>query len=210
MLSFKGLISRPDKNIKGNILEYDIYYRNIKNPRLEFRGGKLKAVVPFGYDAQNLIDKYRNWIIKKTRAIEDSRKEAEAIELSRRSYKQFVLLVTSIVKDFSDRAGRHIDEIRFRKMRSRWASIGFKRHSSLYVFLTFNKRMQYLPEYLIEYIIFHEVLHLFEKKHNKKFREMMIKMYSNSKKLERELTVYWVRISDFSETFCKKTYNNIT
>ena len=66
-------------------IKYDICYRDIKNPRLEFRGAKLRAVVPFGYDASVLVEKYRDWIIKKACRINNTLKDAQTLELSART-----------------------------------------------------------------------------------------------------------------------------
>jgi predicted metal-dependent hydrolase len=183
-------------------IRYDICYRDIKNPRLEFRGGKLRAVVPFGYDASVLVEKYRSWIIKKTGKIENSLKDAQALELSRRTYGQFIRLVGSLSERLAEKAGWQIEEIKFRKMKTRWASIRFASRASIIntrpqgpITITFNRNMQNLPEHLIEYIVFHEILHLFEKKHSKKFREIVKNRYKDFKQIEKDLSAYWMKIS---------------
>ena len=98
-------------------------------------------------------------------------------------------------------------------MKTRWASIRFANRSSMInlrsegpVTLTFNRNMQNLPEYLIEYIVFHEILHLFEKKHSKKFREIVKKRYKNFKQIENDLSAYWIKISGTCNALEKETF----
>jgi len=183
-------------------IKYDICYRDIKNPRLEFRGAILRAVVPFGYDASVLVEKYRDWIIKKACRINNTLKDAQTLELSARTYEQFARLIRSLSMDFVEKAGRKIEEIRFRKMKTRWASIRFACDSPVTnnrlkqpVTLTFNRNMQNLPTHLIEYIVFHEIAHLFERKHSVKFREIIKSRYKDFKRIEKELSAYWLKIS---------------
>jgi len=175
-------------------INYEIKYRNIKNPRLEFKGDKLKAIVPFGYDADVLINKYRKWIFNKSSFIEECHSFAETRELSNRSFEDFALIVSEIIQKLIKENTHKIININFRKMKSRWASIRIRKDLQETIVIYFNKKMQFFPEYLIEYIVFHEINHLKEKKHSRIFRELIKEKYKNFKDLERELLIYSFKI----------------
>ena len=49
---------------------------------------------------------------------------------------------------------------------------------------------------LIEYIIFHEVVHVFKRKHNRKFWEIISRKYKDYPKFEKEMFAYWFKISE--------------
>jgi predicted metal-dependent hydrolase len=201
-------------------LTYKIYYRKIRNPRLEFKTGKLVAIVPYGYDTDLLINKYKDWIIKKSGYFENCINLANKKELSGRTFEEFKKLVDSVLEEKKDRIGGKISSLKYRKMKSRWASVNFKKNSSTVnfparnfwtrnfkvidspisnsypaVMLTLNKQMKYLPDYLIEYIIFHEIAHLSEKNHGKKFRAIIKGQYKNYRDLDKELYIYCLKIS---------------
>jgi predicted metal-dependent hydrolase len=54
--------------------------------------------------------------------------------------------------------------------------------------------MNYLPEKHLEYIIYHEVVHLFEKRHNDRFWEIVAGEFPTYQEIEKELFVYWFRL----------------
>ena len=72
----------------GSIL-YKVTYRRIKNPRVEYRAGFLNLVVPYGYDAEILLDKYKKWIIKKKTYLQECQDISEKSELVFRKEFEF-------------------------------------------------------------------------------------------------------------------------
>ncbi|KXB02729.1 hypothetical protein AKJ47_03255 [candidate division MSBL1 archaeon SCGC-AAA261G05] len=171
-------------------LEYEIVHRNIKYPRLEFKTGNLLLVLPRGYEDQDVIEKHKDWIYEKNNIINSALKEAKDKNLESRDEKDFKDLVHFLVEDFSDELDLEINRVFFRKMKTKWASCSQKRN------LTINKLSKYLPGELIKYIILHEMLHLTERKHNEKFWNLISQQFSDYKKKEKELFVYWFLIQN--------------
>jgi len=175
-------------------IEYEVIYRNIKYPRLEFKTGTLKLILPFGRNPKNLIDKHRNWIIKKQKFINGCLKESRGKKIVNRTCIEFKDLVYNFSKNISTRLEVEINKIFFRKMRTKWASCSAKRN------LTINTLMKYLPKKLIEYIMYHEFTHLIEKRHNDRFWELISKRFKNYKDLERSLFTYWFFLNSLKKS----------
>ncbi|MDI3483802.1 MAG: hypothetical protein PWQ74_389 [Methanobacteriaceae archaeon] len=171
-------------------IEYEISYRNIKYPRLEFKTGNLLLILPKNYkDPEKLIKKHKNWIYNKISIIKDAIKKANDKNLNlERTEKEFKDLVKSHVKSISDQLNLKVNRIIFRKMKTKWGSCSPKGN------ITINTTLKYLPENLIEYVIFHEMAHFIERKHNKHFWNIISKKFKNYKKLEKDLLIYWFLI----------------
>lgn len=171
-------------------VEYDISYRNIKYPRLEFKTDKLLLVLPKGYkDPEKLIKKHENWIYKKISIIEDSLKEARNKKLNlKRTEEEFREFVKGLVDNISNELGVNVNRINFRKMKTKWGSCTPKGN------ITVNTALKYLPNDLIEYVIFHEIAHFIERKHDKRFWGIILKRFNNYEKLEKDLLIYWFSI----------------
>ena len=58
------------KNSGNHYIDYDVDFRNIKYPRLEFKTGQLILILPerFG-DDKDVIKKHEEWIYKKNSQI---------------------------------------------------------------------------------------------------------------------------------------------
>ena len=72
-----------------------------------------------------------------------------------------------VVWYWADRIGVKVQEIHFRQMQRKWASISMKGR------LTLNTELLDLPETLTEYIIVHELVHLLVPNHGKLFKGYM-------------------------------------
>lgn len=169
-------------------IPYKITYKKIRNPRIEYRAGALNLVVPHGYDAELLLDKYKKWIIKKRTYLQECLDISVKSDLVLREEPEFEALVYEITARLCAEMELDIKEIVFRKMKARWASMTSKRK------MTVNRSLRILPEYLIEYIIFHELVHLMEMRHSKRFRQIISTRYKDHKKIDRHLYAYWLKI----------------
>jgi predicted metal-dependent hydrolase len=169
-------------------LTYKVTYRKIRNPRIEYRAGALNLIVPHGYDAEILLDKYKNWIVKKKTYLQECLDISEKSNLVFRKESEFKALAYEISARLTAEMELSLKEIVFRKMKTRWASITSKRK------MTINRVMGFLPEYLIEYVIFHEIVHLIEMRHSKRFRQIISIRYKDYKKIDRQLYAYWLKI----------------
>ena len=174
----------------SNVLNYMVSYRDIKYPRVELKTGKPLFVLPFGCDPTIFYKKHKSWIFKKINFIEECLDNAKDKELIDRTEEEFKKLIYSILGKLSYDLEIKINQIYFRKMRTKWASLSPVRN------LTANKIMKYLPEHLIEYIIFHELIHVIEKNHNNRFWEIISGRYKDYQKSEKELFEYWFKVSE--------------
>ena len=76
-------------------------------------------------------------------------------------------------------------KIKYKKMKGRWGSCNISDR-----IITLNTELAKKSARCIEYVTAHELLHLKERKHNKKFRDYMKKAFPDWKKLEAELDGY--------------------
>ncbi len=173
-----------------NNYSYKVSYRDIKYPRIELKTGSLVFILPFGYKSETFLERHKNWIDKKINFIEECLESAKEKELVERSDDDFINLVCSIVSGVSKDLKVKVNQIYFRKMKTKWASLSPVKN------LTVNRLMKYLPEYVIEYIIFHEAAHVIEKRHNNRFWSIIEKRYKNYPEFERELFEYWFKVSE--------------
>ena len=167
-------------------IEYEIDYRNIKYPRLEFKTGKLLLVLPRNYkDERKLIEKYKDWIYRKSLIIEEEKKKAKEKKIEERVEEELKNIVEKLAQKFAKELRVNINKIYFRKLKSKWGSCSNKGN------LSFNILLKYLPYDLIKYVVFHEIVHLKERRHNKKFWEIISKKFKDYEKKEKDLLIYW-------------------
>lgn len=171
-------------------IPYKMSHRNVKYPRLEFKTGELLLVLPFGCKPDLLLDKHRNWVLKKIAFIKECLKEASNKKIVERTEREFKDLIYSFVKRTSKDLDSKLNKIYFRTMKTKWASLSRKRN------LTINKLMKYLPEDLLKYVVFHEIAHLKDKRHSDKFWKRISKKFDNYQDLEKDLFVYWFQVAD--------------
>lgn len=174
----------------NSITDYDIVYRTIRYPRLEFKTGKLLIVLPQDHKNPDIIvEKHKDWIYTQKSRISTALKNAENKNLVlNRNLEDFKNLVHSLVEKFSNELDLNMNHIFFRKMKSKWGSCSSKRN------LTINIHLKYLPKRLIEYVIFHEMIHLIERKHNEQFWRIISRKFEDYEALEKDLFDYWFLI----------------
>jgi predicted metal-dependent hydrolase len=165
-----------------------VSYRAIKYPRIEFKTGRLLLILPFGYEPETILDKHRDWILKKRGFIGECLKEISNKKIVQRTEEDFRTLILTLVRKTSRELGEDLNRIYFRTMKTKWASCSGKRN------LTINRLMRYLPETLLDYVIFHEIAHLKEKRHSVEFWKGISRKFGNYKELERDLFVYWFQV----------------
>jgi len=169
---------------------YNIDYRDIKYPRLEFKTGTLLLVLPKNYENENdTLQKHKQWIHNKNLIIKTALETAKTKELNlNRTTEELKQLVHSTAKNFTKKFNFKINNIYFRKMKTKWGSYSTKRN------LTINTLLKYLPKKLIEYVIFHEMVHSLERKHNQTFWKILSRKFNNYRTREKDLLVYWFLI----------------
>lgn len=171
-------------------IDYRVEYRSVKNPRLEFRTRQLTVILPHGHDPEIVLARYKKWILKKHRSIQEGLRNAANMELSARSSGEFKDMVHLYVADVCGDLSVKVNKIGFRKMRTKWASCSSRNN------LTFNTLMARLPDDLVAYIVLHEVAHLKERNHKKPFHEIVERYFHDHKSLENDLHTYWYILQD--------------
>lgn len=180
--------------ISDSIINYEIVHRNIKYPRLEFKTGKLLLVLPRDHnDYVDLIEKHKGWIYRRNSEIAAALEKAQTKKLDlKRNDEELKQMISSIVENISSDLKIKINDIYFRRMKSKWGSCSPDKN------LTINTLLKYLPDNLIEYVIFHEMIHLIERKHNGHFWKIMATKFDNYEEKEKELFEYWFLIHGVS------------
>jgi predicted metal-dependent hydrolase len=173
--------------INDLLISYDIDYRRIRYPRLEFKTGRLLLVLPKNHrNHERLIEKHKDWIYRRYSEIQAALKNAENIQLDlNRTEDDFRCLVHSYVDKLEDELNVSVKQIKFRKMKSKWGSCSSERN------ITINTFLKYLPADFIEYVVFHEMVHLVEWKHNKRFWGLVSARFRGYKEYEKGLLSYW-------------------
>jgi len=169
------------------VIDYELIRRDIKNPRLEFREGQLYLIVPRSFrEHEKVIHRHRRWIYNRYCALERIQRISHDVELvTHRSVDELKDLIHNFVSQIGNDLGVRPENVRFRKMKTKWGSCSSKGN------LNFNTFMQYLPDEMIEYIVHHEMVHLLELNHSPAFWKHVKKRYPDYKESETRLAAYW-------------------
>ena len=94
-------------------------------------------------------------------------------------------LVPSLIKKWQDKVGVKANEIRFRKMKTKWGTcnIDDKR-------IWLNLELAKKPRKCLDYVILHELVHLIEKNHSEKFMDVLESVMPNWSSVKDELNMY--------------------
>ncbi len=186
---------KPKNRLKMEDLhvDYVVSHRKVKYPRLEIKTDVLYVILPEGYDgAQELIRKHEKWIYNKISRVKQSQMESKNRKLDlKRTDREFKNIIQQIVEKYSRKLDVKVEEIKFRRMKSRWGSCSSNGN------VNFNQYLKYLPTNLIEYIVFHELSHLIEMSHNRKFWNIISGEFPEYKELEDELFIYWLKVKEY-------------
>lgn len=142
------------------------------------------------------IDKEQNLIVKtpyKSQTFIDSLLEEKSSWIekqfvkmqSRRPISKEELYNRDFLKDrvayFAQEMQLDFEELKFRKMRSRWGSCNSKR------VITLNSELTKVSSELIDYVVVHELAHLVHMNHSKEFHSLVEHYLPDSKILRKEL-----------------------
>lgn len=100
----------------------------------------------------------------------------------------------AIALEYSERFGIEFNRIFIRRQKTKWASCSSRGN------LSFNFLLVCLPRELIRYVVCHEVLHLKEKRHNRKFWEEVGREFENFGEMEKRLFEYWFLAQEYSRS----------
>ncbi|HDN95981.1 MAG TPA: M48 family peptidase [Thermoplasmatales archaeon] len=127
---------------------------------------------------------------RKSLIIEEAKKKAKEKKIEERGEEELKNIVKKLAQKFAKELRVNINKIYFRKLKSKWGSCSNKGN------LSFNILLKYLPYDLIKYVVFHEIVHLKERRHNKKFWEIISKEFKDYEKKEKDLLIYWFSIQE--------------
>ncbi|TQD26976.1 M48 family metallopeptidase [Methanolobus vulcani] len=178
---------RCTASIRDIVIDYELIRRDVKNPRLEFHGGELYLIVPKSFmEHETLIRKHQRWIYNHYSKVQKIQELSHEIKLvSGRSVDELKSLVNECVTIIGKELGVKPENVRFRKMKTKWGSCSSKGN------LNFNTFLQYLPDEMVEYVVHHELVHLIELNHSPKFWNHVKKRYPDYKESETKLAAYW-------------------
>ena len=169
-------------------IPYEIIYRDIRCPRLEFKTGDLHLIVPINYhNPESLITRHKKWIYNQAKFINETLKGVTQISLcEKRTDLEFKELITFYVSTYARQLGVHPKKVTIKKMKSRWGSCSISTGN-----ITLNSYLKYLPKRSIRYIIFHELTHLIRRNHDRGFWELISRKFPDYKEIKKNLLGYW-------------------
>ncbi|WP_407283058.1 M48 family metallopeptidase [Methanolobus sp. WCC1] len=181
---------RCTASIRDVVVDYELIRRDVKNPRLEFHEGELYLIVPKSFrEHEKIIRRHQRWIYNrysKMQKIQDFSRDIELV--TGRSVDELKSLIDRFVIIIGKELGVKPENVRFRKMKTKWGSCSSKKN------LNFNTFMRYLPDEMVEYIVHHEMVHLIELNHSPRFWNHVKKRYPDYKESETKLSAYWSMI----------------
>ncbi|KXS44530.1 MAG: hypothetical protein AWU59_467 [Methanolobus sp. T82-4] len=179
-------------NIKDAMIRYHVIHSKVRNPRLEFRGGKFQLIIPESYpDHERIIRKHKRWIYNRHIRMQRLLSASKDLELDHsRSEEELKGLVRTCVLSMGKELGVQPKAVRFRKMKTKWGSCSSRSN------LNFNTYMRYLPGELIEYIVYHEMVHLIELNHSPDFWKHIRARFKDPKYYEEQLSNHWFLIQE--------------
>ncbi|MBS0579417.1 MAG: M48 family metallopeptidase [Proteobacteria bacterium] len=95
--------------------------------------------------------------------------------------------LTTLVTQWEPRLGIEVAEIRVRQMKTRWGSCN-ARARRIWLNLDLIKR----PPRCLEYVVVHELVHFFERRHNRRFHGFMDELLPDWRDCRRELNRFSV------------------
>lgn len=76
----------------------------------------------------------------------------------------------ALIDKWEKKIGVRVNEVRIRKMKTRWGTCNMRARR-----IWLNVELMKKPASCLEYVVVHELVHLIERKHNNRFRELMDK-----------------------------------
>ncbi len=178
--------------INDALIEYEVTYDQVKNPKLDLSSGKLVLILPEGFtDHMALIHKHKRWIYSRHTHMKNVLEVSKGIKLNKqRSDTELKVIVHDFIEKIGPELGVSFNKVSFKKMKTKWGSCSCRGN------LNFNRYLRCLPGYLIEFVVFHEMAHLLEMKHSPKFWNIIESRYPDRSSYEKELNGYWYLIKE--------------
>jgi len=168
----KDLLSKKESWIKKQLLKLELNPAikvNIEDEALLF--GEIYSI------DEPELETLRNFLfrLKKTSQNNILKAYDDFYKISAKDY------LSPRVEELSNIMNLSYNELKFRKMRSRWGSCSSKK------IITLNTKLMKINKKLIDYIIIHELAHLIHMNHSKKFHALVHLYIPDYKSLNQEL-----------------------
>ncbi|MDC0230872.1 M48 family metallopeptidase [Aureispira] len=142
---------------------------NKVNLQLKIKKNNIEIEVPtiWDFEESNIQSKIQDAIIK-------------ALRIESKNY------LPQHTRYIAQKNGIKINDIRIKKIKSRWGSCSIKKNINLSLYLML------LPDELIDYVIYHELAHIKHQNHSAKFWEHLEVLYPGAKKLDKQMKQYHI------------------
>jgi predicted metal-dependent hydrolase len=182
--------TRKKIEIKGNKIEYN-FKKNRRAKRLRLcvrRGGELVVSAPWRmpiWVAEKFLYEKSDWILSKIELMKKFFPEEKDDLGSGKKYleakKETLSFVREKVEKLNQFYGFPVGKISVRRQKSRWGSCSKKGN------LSFNLKINKIPEKYAEYIVVHELCHIGEFNHSEKFWQLVEKTIPDYASIRKEL-----------------------
>ena len=154
-------VSGESHYFKGR--RYIMRVREAKRPRIKIKNKKyIYFYVPANYTIEQKEKYYEKWL--------------------RRELKKELYV---LVPKWENIIGVKVNEVRIKKMKTKWGSCN-PEAKRIWINLELIKK----PQKYLEYVIVHELVHLLERKHNKRFKELMSKYMPDWEVIRKQLNAF--------------------
>jgi predicted metal-dependent hydrolase len=171
-----------------NGISCQVVRQNRRRVRIAFHGGLLRVTLPRNLDPLPIMDRHRQWILKKHEWFRKQQLLADQLELVSRQNDEFLDLVRDASRRFAATLGVQPAAIVFRKMKSKWGSCGMNGRIRL------NTWLQVLPDELIVFVVYHELAHLRVHNHGLEFKALIREAFPDCRDLDKRLRLYSLKI----------------
>lgn len=204
-------------------LEYRVEHRNVKHPRIEFKGIELVIIAPLNMNnPEQIIKEKRNWIDKRWRIIINTIRElnhpgifmifGEIYKIERSAAfdkplidhdKKLIRINSKTImkqlKIILEEKVREIVKEYTDKLKVKPNKINIKRQKTRWGScsnkgnINLNLKLVCLPEELLRYIVYHELTHIKHKRHDKNFWMKIETEFPKYKEYRNKLMEYWFK-----------------
>lgn len=172
--------------VNGNIIEYDIQIKSVKNINLCIKPDGAINVSANKRVPQKIVDDFimskADFILKALKKYESKAQTPQKQYFTEEELREGICDLCREVYHYYEKLGIKYPQIKFRKMTSRWGSC----HPTKGV-LTFNTNLIYAPVECIEYVVWHEFTHFLQADHSPKFYEELARVCPNYKERRKRL-----------------------
>jgi predicted metal-dependent hydrolase len=176
------------ETLNFNGIACQVVRRRSRRVFIGFHSGHLRVVLPRHLDPLPIMNRHKQWILKKHEWFRQQRLLAEQLELSHRSDAEFLDLVREVSGLYAGVLAARPSGIGFRKMKSKWGSCSSKGKINL------NTWLQFLPDELVAFVVFHELAHLKVHNHGSEFKALVRSEFPDFRALDKKLKLFGLKI----------------